>query len=241
MKDQIVPIIGLDLRISLVAVLSGLWLFTGGACRKAATGRTPVANGRADGVVTKALPAPDIEGQSILKVLQQRRTSRDYATTPIAPQTLSNLLWAAYGVNRSDGKRTAPSAHDWQYIDVYVADGSGLYRFEAKQNGLALITSEDIRKKTGIQDYVTVAPISLIYVSDGRKFPPDVSKDEKLLYGATTAGAIAQNVYLFCAANSLSTGVRSDIDRDSLHAAMGLAPEQSILLAQSAGYPSLAK
>jgi nitroreductase len=241
MNDQIVPIIGLDLRISFLAVLSGLWLFTGGACRKATTGRAPSVNERPKAGVTNALPAPDIKGQPILQVLQQRRTSRDYATTPIAPQTLSNLLWAAYGVNRSDGKRTAPSAHDWQYIDVYVADSSGLYRFESRQHGLVQLKSGDIRKKTGIQDYVTVAPISLIYVSDGRKFPADVSQDQKLLYGATTAGAIAQNVYVFCAANSLSTGVRSDIDRDSLHAAMGLAPEQSILLAQSAGYPSIAK
>jgi nitroreductase len=177
----------------------------------------------------------------LLQLLQQRHTSREFTTRPIEAQTLSNLLWAAYGVNRPDGKRTAPSGHDWQYIDVYIADSSGLYRYEAKEHQLVLCRPGDIRSKTGLQGFATTAPVSLIYVNDARKFPQGSPDEEKLLFGATTAGAIVQNVYLYCAANNLNTGVRADIDRPVLHAAMGLAPEQRILLAQSVGAPPGAK
>jgi hypothetical protein len=185
---------------------------------------------------TKPLPAAKLEGQPFLQTLRQRQTSREYSTKPIDTQMLSDLLWAAYGVNRSDGKRTAPSAHDWQYIDVYVSDSSALYRYEAKRQELVVVRSGDIRGKTGLQDFVSIAPVSLIYVSDGRKFPRDLSEHDRLLFGAATTGAIAQNVYLFCAANNLNTGVRADIDRTALSAAMNLSPEQHILLAQSVGY-----
>jgi nitroreductase len=177
----------------------------------------------------------------LLQLLQRRHTSREFATSQIDAQTLSNLLWAAYGVNRPDGKRTAPSGHDWQYIDVYVTDSSGIYRYEAKKQQLVLSKSGDLRSKTGPQDFAATAPVSLIYVNDARKFPQGTPDEERLLFGATTAGAIVQNVYLFCAANNLNTGVRADIDRPVLHAAMGLAPEQRILLAQSVGAPPGAK
>jgi nitroreductase len=194
------------------------------------------AKKEAETVPPEPLPPPDVKSSPLLQILQRRHTSREYATRPVDRQTLSNLLWAAYGENRPDGKRTAPSAHDWQYIDIYVTDSLGLYRFNAKQHALDLVKSGDIRAQTGLQGFAAVAPISLIMVSDERKLASAGSAELRTLFGAATAGAIMQNIYLFCAANDLNTGVRADIDRSSLQKAMGLTANQKILLAQSVGY-----
>lgn len=210
-------------------LLSALLFSTTLGCAK------PTQVTRAD-AKAEPLPAANLQAQPLLQMLQKRHTSREYSTRPLPPQMLSDLLWAAYGVNRPDGRRTAPSAHDWQYIDIYVARSSGLFRFDAKLHSLELIKPGDIRAMTGLQAFAAVAPISLIYVTDERRFGKDLSHEDKLLFGAATTGAIVQNVYLFCAANGLNTGVRADINRQALHDTMGLAPEQHILLAQSAGY-----
>jgi nitroreductase len=187
-----------------------------------------------------SLPPPAIASSPFLQILQKRRTSREYASRQLDRQTISNLLWAAYGINRpADGKRTAPSAHDQQYIDIYVADSDGLYLFVAQRHALDLVKPGDIRAMTGIQrDIAAKAPLSLIYVFDEHKTDSNAPADQKTLYAAATTGAIAQNVYLYCAAVNLNTGVRADIDREPLHKAMGLGAHQRILLAQSVGYPS---
>jgi hypothetical protein len=148
---------------------------------------------------------------------------------------LSNLLWAAYGINRADNKRTVPSAHDWQYMDIYVADDTGLYEFDAKRHDIELIKAGDIRALTGM----ATAPINLVLVCDDRKIGAGTSVEDKMLYAATTAGAIVQNIYLFSALNELNCGVRADIDRYALANAMGLLPEQRILLVLSGGHPPI--
>jgi nitroreductase len=185
---------------------------------------------------TRSLPPADINASPLLQALKKRKTSREFSDRPLEDKLLSGLLWAAYGVNRSDGKRTAPSAHDWQYIDVYVADAVGLYRYNAQDHALDLAKLGDMRARTGYQDFAAKAPVSLVLVSDQRRFPPDVLPQDQLLFAAATSGAIAQNVYLFAAANGLNAGVRSDIDRPALQQAMGLAPEQKIIVALSVGH-----
>ena len=185
---------------------------------------------------TRSLPPPDVNASVLMQALKKRKTSREFADKPLESQLLSGLLWAAYGINRADGKRTAPSAHDWQYIDLYVADPVGLYHYNAKNHALDLVKLGDIRSQTGYQDVAATAPVDLVLVSDQRKFPIDVSAQDQLLFAATTSGAIAQNVYLFAAANNLNAGVRSDIDRAALQTTMGLPPEQKIIVALSVGY-----
>jgi len=190
---------------------------------------------------TRSLPPPDVNASVLMQALKKRKTSREFADKPLENQLLSGLLWAAYGINRADGKRTAPSAHDWQYIDLYVADPVGLYHYNAKNHALDLVKLGDIRSQTGYQDFAATAPVDLVLVSDQRKFPIDVSAQDQLLFAATTSGAIAQNVYLFAAANNLNAGVRSDIDREALQTTMGLPPEQKIIVALSVGYvPTMA-
>jgi nitroreductase len=182
------------------------------------------------------LPTPQMEGgKPLMQTLRDRITIRTFADEKLTMQTLSNLLWAAFGVNRPDGRRTAPSAKNWQEIDIYVATPDGLFLWDAQKNVLNPILTKDIRAITGTQPYVKDAAVDLIYVGDYSKVSGG-GMDQNILVGADT-GFIAENVYLYCASEGLATVVRASIDRDALAKEMKLKPEQKIILAQSVGYP----
>ena len=181
------------------------------------------------------LPKAQTEGgRPLMQVLKERKTTRDFAPDKLPQQLLSNLLWAAFGVNRPDGRRTAPSAMNWQEMDIYVATGEGLFRYDAKGNQLEQVLAQDIRQATGTQSFVATAPLDLVYVADLSKSGSGPDED---LFTAADAGFISQNVYLFCASENLATVVRGSIDRAALSKAMKLRPEQKIILAQTVGYP----
>ncbi len=184
------------------------------------------------------LPNPQVDGgRPLMQVLKDRSSSRSFSTEKLSAQVLSNLLWAASGINRPDtGKRTAPSAVNRQEIDIYIATADGLYLYEAKSQALNLLMSDDIRALTGRQDFVKEAFANLIYVADFSRMG-DVPKEDKELYSAADTGFISQNVYLYCASERLATVVRGSIDRQALAKAMNLRPDQKIILAQSVGYP----
>jgi nitroreductase len=184
------------------------------------------------------LPAPRTEGgKPLLDCLKLRQSNRSFRQEKLSPQILSDLLWAADGINRPDsGKRTAPSAVNWQNIDIYLATADGLFLYDARRQALIQILQEDIRALTGTQDFVKTAPLNLIYVGDYAKIPRG-SDEDKLFYSANHAGYISQNVYLFCASEGLSTVVRAMINKEELAKVMGLRREQQIMLAQSVGYP----
>ena len=184
------------------------------------------------------LPAPQMDnGRPIMQVLKDRHTTRAFSTEKLPVQVLSNLLWAAFGINRpKTGGRTAPSAMNWQEIDLYVATADGLFLYDAKANLLKPILKEDVRALTGSQPFVKEAPVNLIYVSDLARTSRASSEDQNLYTGAD-AGFISQNVYLFCASEGLATVVRGSVDRPALAKAMKLRPEQRIILAQSVGKP----
>lgn len=184
------------------------------------------------------LPKPQtLGGKPLMEALKKRASSRDFRQDKIPPQVLSNLLWAAFGVNRpGSGGRTAPSAHNWQEIEVYVATAEALYLFDARSHGLKTVVSGDIRASTGLQSFVAEAPVDLIYVADRRKMH-EAGEAERDFYSVADAGFISQNVYLFCASEGLATVVRGSIDRQALAQAMRLHPQQRIILAQSVGYP----
>jgi len=181
------------------------------------------------------LPQPQTDGgRPLMQVLKDRKTTRDFTADKLSPQMLSNLLWAAFGVNRPDGRRTAPSAMNRQEIDIYVATADGLFVYNAQANRLEPVLAQDIRAATGTQAFVATAPLDLVYVADLAKAGSEPDAD---LYTAADTGFIAQNVYLFCASEGLATVVRGSIDRASLGKAMKLRPEQKIILAQTVGYP----
>jgi SagB-type dehydrogenase family enzyme len=176
------------------------------------------------------------KGRPLMQVLRDRSSSRSFRAEKLPVQVLSDLLWAAFGVNRAnEGRRTAPSAMNLQEIDIYVAMADGLYLYDAKDSVLKPVLSEDIRGLTGRQDFVKDAPVNLIYVADFARMGT-TTKEEKTLYSAADTGFISQNVYLYCASEDLATVVRGSIDRHGLAKIIGLRPDQKIILAQSVGY-----
>jgi nitroreductase len=184
-----------------------------------------------------ALPKPQTDGgKPLMQALKERKSTRAFSPKPLGAQQLSDLLWAACGANRPDGRRTAPSAVNWQEIDVYVATADALYLYDAKAHALKLTLAEDVRKLTGVQDFVKDAPVNLVFVADYARMGRATEKD-KVFYSATDTGFISQNVYLYCASEGLATVVRGLVNRDALSKKMNLRPEQHITLAQTVGYP----
>lgn len=183
------------------------------------------------------LPSPRRTGGTpLMEALARRRSSREFDGRALPKQTLSDLLWAAWGYNRAD-KRTAPSSRDKQEIELYVAMKDGLYRYDAAGHRLCLVSEKDLRPLTGTQPFVADAPINIIYVCR-KQLITGKTPDELIAATYANTGFIAQNVYLFCASESLATVVRAMVDRDKLAAAMALPDNSMITLVQTVGYPA---
>ena len=196
------------------------------------------------------LPKPEKDGgKSVLASLQERKTTRNISTKKLPPQVLSNLLWAAFGVNRETaafGKpgRTAPSASNSQEIDLYVAVPEGVYLYEAVTHRLTLVVPGDFRARAGRRGAAS-APVNIFYVVDRTRYDlgegqpdrsigdPEVQKS----YYYTDTGFIAQNVYLFAASQGLAAWFHN-CDKKNTIQEFNLRPEQSVLFAQSVGYPA---
>jgi len=185
-----------------------------------------------------ALPAPQTEGgRPLMQVLKDRQSVRAFSDQKLSPQMLADLLWAAAGISRPEsGKRTAPSARNWQEVEVYVVMEEGAYRYDAQANALKAIVPGDLRGATGMQDFVAVAPVNLVFVADLAKLKDATAEDQALYAGADT-GFISENVYLFCASAGLGTVVRGSVDRKSLAEALKLPEDKKIMLAQTVGFP----
>ena len=185
------------------------------------------------------LPAPVVAPQiSLAEALRKRRSVRSFSAEAVPAETLSALLWAAFGINRpTTGHRTAPSAHNWQEIDIFVVLAQGSYRFDAHNHRLGLVKAEDLRAATGTQDFVADAPVNLVYVANFDRMIGAAVEERHFLAGAD-AGCIAQSVYLFCAGTGLATVVRGLVDRRQLAHDLGLLPTQRIVLAQTIGWPA---
>ena len=183
-----------------------------------------------------SLPAPQTEGgKPLMQALKLRATARAFAPDPLPPQTLANLLWAAWGINRpQEGKRTAPSARNWQEIDVVVLNATGAYLYDAAGNALKPLAAGDLRALAGTQDFVKDAPVTLVLVADTARMQggPDTQP-----YAYADAAFVSQNVYLFCASEGLATGVRASVDRPALARALKLRESQLVVFAQSVGFP----
>jgi SagB-type dehydrogenase family enzyme len=189
------------------------------------------------------LPAPDrTGGKPLMQALSERQSMRTFTKDNLTLQELSDLLWAAWGINRPDqNKRTAPSASNVQEIDVYVALPTGLYLYYGSSHILKQIHNKDIRSLCGTQDFVATAPIDLVYVADmgkmGKKEGDEI-KDSDLLWSYANTGFIAQNVYLYCASANLGCVIRGMVPKEKLAPEMGLRKNQVITLSQTIGIPA---
>jgi nitroreductase len=188
------------------------------------------------------LPAPRLDrGKPLMQVLKDRQSSRTFAPAKLPPEVLADILWAAAGINRPDeGKRTAPSARNWQEVGVYAVLEDGTYLYDAKENALNSVAGGDLRKLAGMQDFVATAPLNLLYVADPSKMK-GASGDDATMYMGADAAFMAENVYLYCASEGLAVVVRASVQRDSLAQALKLPSGQKIILAQTVGYPQPGK
>ncbi len=166
-------------------------------------------------------------GKPLMEALMDRQTSRSFTDKALSNETLSNLLWAAWGYNRAD-KRTAPSAMDRQSIELYVATAQGIYLYDARANELQLKVKGDYRKQTGMQPFVGTAFMELIFICKKS------SDNYNMLYA--DCGFIAQNVYLYCASEGLGTVIRGSVPQEKLAKIMGISDPKRILLAQTVGF-----
>lgn len=183
------------------------------------------------------LNAPDkTKGLPVMKALEQRKSDREFSGEKLSLQELSDLVWAANGINRPEsGKRTAPSAMNRQDIDVYVCLPEGAYRYDAKSQELVWITAEDLRPAVaGGQTFVEKAPVCLVLVSDISKLNGE--KQQRLLTGAMDAGIVSQNVAVFCAGTGLLTVPRMSMNQDKLRTALKLSEDQHPMLNLPVGH-----
>jgi nitroreductase len=187
-------------------------------------------------------------GKSVLAALQERRTNRSIRADKLPPQMLSNLLWAAFGVNREKGNfgkagRTAPSASNSQEIDLYVALPEGVYLYEAAPHRLAPVAAGDFRALSG-RGATATAPVNIFYVVDLTRYVLEGNPDRRIndpeiqkSYYYCAVGLIAQNVYLFAASQGLAAWFHN-CDRINSAKEFKLLPNQRVLFAQTVGYPA---
>lgn len=182
------------------------------------------------GAETLALPAPDIQGgKPLMQALNERHSARRFSPRPLSDKLLGDLLWAACGVNRPDGRRTIPTALNRQDIEVYVLRGDGAWRYDAPRHALERAAEDDLRGSLGAQAFAREAPVTLLYVSD-------TDKNGNGLYAAMHAGSAYQNVGLFCASVGLNNVVRASHDAEALAQGLQLPAHKRIVVSQSLGW-----
>jgi len=184
------------------------------------------------------LPSPRTEGgKPLMEALKARSSAREFAADKLPAQTLASLLWAAWGINRPDGRRTAPSASNKQEIEIYVVLPEGAFLWDARANVLNPVAGGDHRAETGTQPFPATAPLNLVYVADMTKVSRPASDPQQMLNIGADCGFIAENVYLFCASEGLASVVRASVNKETLARTLKLRESQVIVLAQTVGFP----
>lgn len=176
--------------------------------------------------IEKVLPQPEQSGgKPLMEVLKQRRSNREFSNKAIDEQTLSNLLWAAYGVSSQDGKRTIPTAMNKKELDIYVAAGKGVWLYDADANKLKQVNDKNILGLFKTQDYMTDVPLVLIYVGD-----------KNVRYADMHAGSAYQNVSLYTTSIGMNSVVRGYFDTDKVAKELNLANTKKIIISQAVGW-----
>ncbi len=172
----------------------------------------------------KKLPQPD-KSSELMQLLDERHSSREYSSKVVSEQTLSDLLWASFGLNKK-GTRTVPTAHNEQNLKVFVVYQNSIWTYDAAQNSLIKVSDEEIGQYIAKQNFVKDAPVNLIYTGSDKE------------YSSFHAGAAAQNVYLYATEKGLNTIVRGYIDKDELKDKLRLDRDEFVIMNQVIGYPA---
>lgn len=190
-----------------------------------------------DAEIMQLPPARTSGGMPLNEALMLRHSTREYSSRPLDPQLLSDLLWSAFGINRPSGDRTAPYWRHIMVIDVYAVMANGTWLYDPRRHVLVRHLEDDLRARTGLQDFVGTAPLNLVYVAHGERMQ-DASAEDRRLYASADACFIGQNVYLFCASEGLATVFRGAVDQRALAQAMQLGNDEFVTFAQTVGYPA---
>lgn len=182
------------------------------------------------------LPDPQRSGgMPLMDALNKRQSTREFSDEDIDMQTLSDLLWAGWGINRETGKRTAPSSQNLQEMDIYVVKQDGFYLFNAQNQSIIKLGDIDIRSATGTQAFVATAPLNLVFAADLDKAKVTNFENTPTASYANT-GFIAQNIYLYCASAGLAAVVRGSFPAE-LGKTLNLREHQRVILCQTIGWP----
>ena len=211
-------------RIASAATLLGHEIFGG----------SPGA-ARAAGPLRRLPPARQTIGRPLMQVLSARRSTREYSSRALTDQQLSDLLWAACGVNRPGGDRTMPYWRHLMVVDVYAVMADGVWLYEPGLHALRRHLDADLRALTGTQDFVSTAPLNLVYAVQGERMA-GLSHEDRRLFGSVDAAFAGQNVYLYCASEGLGTVFRGAIEVPRLGQAMELPPGHFVVFAQTVGH-----
>jgi SagB-type dehydrogenase family enzyme len=184
------------------------------------------------------LPTPERDGgKPLMEAINERQSAREFANKTMPEQTLSNLLWAAYGINREEaGKHTIPTSRNVQDIDVYITTQDGAFLYLPEKNALKKIVDSDIRASMGKQEFTANAALNLVYVSDFSKYEGG-DENTKHITASAHCGFIGQNVYLYCASEGLNSVFRAWIDKDLIHQKLKLDDSHHVIYTQTVGYP----
>jgi len=203
---------------------------TAPAAQAAAATVVPGADAKPEALVAGVLPAARLDRPApLMQALKGRRSERSYSDRKLSIQQVADILWAANGVNRDDGKHTSPSAMNKQGVDIYAVTADGAFLYDPVKHALTQVATGDLRREMGGQEFVAVAALNLAYVVD-----TEVLKTE---WAAVAVGCMAQNVGLYCATEGLGNVVRGWFEQEKVAKALALKPNQSVVLTQTVGYP----
>ena len=181
-------------------------------------------------------PAAEVK-LDLLEALRIRKSTKSFQKQAITPQDLATLLWATGGVNRQNGKRTAPAAYGRYFMDIYIAADQGVYRYEPTKHQLIMVSNENIKAKTSKLPFVGTASHVFIFVANLKEFPFFVNKADRLTLAHATTGCMSENLYLAAAALNLGTCLVSTIDTKSVEEHLKLSQDQLPLYLMPVGYP----
>lgn len=185
------------------------------------------------------------QGLTVKQAMMRRHSTREFFSKPLSLDTLSEVFWAAYGVNRTEGKRTVPSALGLYPLEIYGFTAQGVYKYNPEQHTLTKITDKDLRAKSGSQEFVAGAPLDLVIYTDYKKFVtgnPDIDnmvKGQEERISLLDAGAVTENIYLYCSSEQINVVERAMVDENDLSKALGLPSTSRFVVAMSIGYPPI--
>ena len=174
-------------------------------------------------------------GMPLMEALSNRKSSRNFSDSKeLSEQQLSDLLWAMWGINRQDNRRTAPSARNLQAIELFVVKSNGVYKYNAQNHSLELVKSGDHRNIAGVQDFAKKALLNILLIANADLLGKNES--ENLLTVTADAGFISQNAYLYCASEGLNCIARLYIDRDEIRKVLELDKKMYPVIGLTIGY-----